>query len=147
MKAMHLVLYLTCFLLFPQQYFALFGNSLKKLREKASSMYKTQKKGVHLNFMGNVASDYPGTNPKYIKINEDNWEEYYSCLKKQEENLGRQLSMTPQAIVGFEGASVKLECRICISPLEKESKELIKWEWAPIGIFRDNFSDFFFILM
>ncbi|CAG9858446.1 unnamed protein product, partial [Phyllotreta striolata] len=82
--------------------------------------------------MGNALSDYPGTNPKYIKINEDLWEEYYSCLKHQEENLGSYLSMIPQAILGFEGSSIKLECRICISPLEKENKELIQWEWAPI---------------
>ncbi|XP_050515154.1 uncharacterized protein LOC114327817 [Diabrotica virgifera virgifera] len=112
---------------------ALFGDSLKKLRQKASDMYKTKHSGKLLNFLGHVASEYPGTNAKYIKINEDLWDEYYNCLKRQEESTGQYLSMSPEAVLGFVGGNVKLSCKICISPQEKDNIESVVWEWAPIG--------------
>ncbi|CAG9840072.1 unnamed protein product [Diabrotica balteata] len=113
--------------------YALFGDSLKKLRQKASDIYKTKHSGKLLNFLGHVASEYPGTNEKYIKINDDLWEDYYNCLKRQEERLGQYLSMSPEAVLGFVGGNVKLSCKICINPQEKDNIELVVWEWAPIG--------------
>ncbi|XP_057655433.1 uncharacterized protein LOC130893390 [Diorhabda carinulata] len=112
------------------QTIALFGDSLKKLRQKASEVYRTQSSEKSLNFLGHIASDYPGTNPKYLKINEDLWENYYSCLRAQQNYIGDNLSLCPEAILGFEGGNVKLECKICVSPLEAELMELVVWQWA-----------------
>lgn len=87
---------------------ALFGSSLKKLKDKASNLYKSKfGKDKTWSFLGHDLTEYPGTNEKYIVLNEEKWEEYYKCLGAQNENLGKYLSVTPEALLGFEGNSVK----------------------------------------
>ncbi|VEN61614.1 unnamed protein product [Callosobruchus maculatus] len=111
---------------------ALFGNPMKKLKEKASSIFKTKfGKGKALHFLGHDLSEYPASNSEYIKVNKAKWEEYYQCLRKQNESLGSSLSATPEAVLGFEGHNIKLMCKMCISPQERHKTDAILWEWAP----------------
>nr|CAI5833635.1 unnamed protein product [Callosobruchus analis] len=104
---------------------------MKKIKEKASSIFKTKfGKGKALHFLGHDVSEFPASNSEYIKVNKAKWEEYYQCLRKQNESLGSRLSATPEAVLGFEGHNIKLMCKMCISPQERHKTDAIVWEWA-----------------
>lgn len=108
-----------------------FLDSWKKLKNLASKAHKSKNK--NLNFLGYDKNEYPGVNEESIKINEEKWSDYYNCLKDQNENLGKYLTIPPQAILGFEGNYVKLECKICISLIQEKDVDSIVWEWVPQG--------------
>lgn len=106
-----------------------FLNSWKKIKELASKTHKTKNKA--LNFLGYEKSEYPGTNEEYLEINREKWATYYQCLQDQNDHLGKYLTVSPEAILGFEGNYIKMECKICMSPLKRKSPESTKWEWVP----------------
>ncbi|KAG5886478.1 hypothetical protein JTB14_026738 [Gonioctena quinquepunctata] len=112
---------------------ALFDSALKKLREKASSIYKSKRKGKALNFLGQDVTEFPGTNPKLLGINEAKWGEYYACLKSQNDSLGKYLTVIPEAVLGFEGSNIKFNCKICLNPEERHKVDSVIWEWAPMN--------------
>ncbi|CAH1176230.1 unnamed protein product [Phaedon cochleariae] len=111
---------------------ALFGKSLKKLREKATGIYRKKNKGKPLNYLGYDQTEYPGTNPKKIQIHQQKWNDYYTCLKAQNESLGKYQAVTPEAILAFDGNNIKLACKICLSPEEISTIDSVTWEWAPV---------------
>lgn len=87
---------------------SLFSNPWKKLRNKASSMYKsTFGKDTTWHFLGHDQSIYPGNNVKLVEMNKQKWEEHYKCLKRQAESLGKHSSISPEAVLGFEGNNVR----------------------------------------
>ncbi|XP_066249514.1 Ig-like V-type domain-containing protein FAM187A [Euwallacea similis] len=85
---------------------------------------------ISLNTWGHAESEYPRYNNKYKTQNKEKWKEYYDCLQSQFNNLNVHKSVTPEALVGFETSIVKMECKICLSPLDSKNKESITWEWA-----------------
>lgn len=92
----------------PDETQAIFGDRFKKLKNKAKSFFKSKfGKGQALHFLGHDVSEYPGANDKYRKMNEQKWQDYYDCLKFQEDNLGAQKTTVPEAIQSFAGGSVK----------------------------------------
>lgn len=79
-----------------------------KLMNKTKSYYKTQ---FHHDkawyFLGHDISEYPGVNINYRARNKQKWDEYYTCLNLQNENLGTHRSTTPEAVLGFEGGTIR----------------------------------------
>lgn len=106
-----------------------FFNSWKKIKALASKSHKTRNK--ELNFLGYDKSEYPGINEEYLKLNEEKWNDYYQCLQEQHNSLGKYETLAPEALLGFEGNYVSMDCKICISPLKKKSIDSIEWRWAP----------------
>lgn len=88
---------------------ALFGSDhLKKIKEKAKKYYKKKfGKDKTWTFLGYDITQYPGANEKYRQIHRKEWEVYYTCLKEQNDNLGEHGSAIPEAVLGFEGGTVK----------------------------------------
>lgn len=85
---------------------ALFKTNLKDIKEKAKKYYKSKfGKDKTWKFLGYDVSEYPGSNDKYRKENQQKWEEYYDCLREQDTNIGEHGSVVPEAILGFEGGS------------------------------------------
>lgn len=75
---------------------------------KAKAYYKSQfGKDKTWHFLGYDVSEYPGANAEYRKINKEKWNEYYECLKIQNDNLGVHRSVTPEAVQAFEGSFVR----------------------------------------
>lgn len=84
------------------------SKNLKNIKEKAKQYYKSKfQKDKSWQFLGYDVTEYPGTNSKYREIHRQKWEEYYSCLHEQKQNLGPHGSATPEAVLGFEGGTVK----------------------------------------
>lgn len=106
-----------------------FKDSWKKLKELASKSHKSKNKAT--DFLGYEKSEYPGVNQAYLKVNEDKWSEYYQCLQDQYEHLGKYMTVAPEAILGFEGNNQRIECKICISPLNMKLADNIQWKWVP----------------
>lgn len=110
--------------------FGLFESSLKKIKNKAKNIYKSKfGKDKTWHYLGYDLSEYPGTNEKFRQKNREKWNEYYECLKTQEKHLGEELSITPEALLAFETNSIQLECKICKSPLERDTNS-VQWYWA-----------------
>lgn len=87
---------------------AFFDDKLKKIKEKAKKYYKKKfGKEKSWTFLGYDITQYPGANEKYRAIHRKEWEEYYTCLKEQNDNLGEHGSAIPEAVLGFEGGTVK----------------------------------------
>lgn len=87
---------------------ALFGDKLSGIKEKAHKYYKIKlEKDKTWQFLGYDISEYPGANEKYRDIHKKQWEEYYNCLREQNSNLGMHGSATPEAVLGFEGGTIK----------------------------------------
>lgn len=85
-----------------------FKDALKNIKNKAVQLYKNKYgKDKSWHFLGQDPTEYPGTNEKYLKINKQKWDIYYECLDVENKNLGKQLSVTPEAIVAFEGSNIK----------------------------------------
>ncbi|CAH0550924.1 unnamed protein product [Brassicogethes aeneus] len=113
---------------------SIFSSSLKKLKEKAKSIYKKNfGKDKTWQYTGTDPTEYPGLNHEYRKIQKAKWEKYYECLIVQNKSLDGKISATPEAILGYEGSSVKLICKICLSPIDQERGNTIVWEWAAEG--------------
>ncbi|KAL1501934.1 hypothetical protein ABEB36_007161 [Hypothenemus hampei] len=94
-------------------------------------MYNNRfEKGSTLNLFGYEQNEYPGDNVKYKEENRKKWEVYYSCLEAQTKILGTKLTITPEAILGFETSFVTMDCKICLNPLEFKDKDAIVWEYA-----------------
>lgn len=99
---------ITILLLFINPLFtsALFKTNLKQIKKKAKTYYKSKfGKDKTWKFLGYDVSEYPGSNDKYRHENRQKWEEYYDCLRQQDQNIGQHGSVVPEAILGFEGGS------------------------------------------
>ncbi|CAG9766407.1 unnamed protein product [Ceutorhynchus assimilis] len=108
-----------------------FSSSINKLKQKAKQAYKKRfGKDSAINIWGQQKSEYPGANQQLRAENRQKWHEYYECLIAQSKNLNNQKTITPEAIIGFETASIAMECKICLNPLESELKSSVEWEWA-----------------
>lgn len=85
----------------------LFKTNINQLKEKAKNYYKSKfGKDKTWKFLGYDPAEFPGSNDKYRTGNQQKWEEYYECLRKQDSNIGEHGSVVPEAILGFEGGSV-----------------------------------------
>lgn len=86
----------------------IFGDKLKKIKEKAKTFYKSKfGKNTTWHFLGHDASEYPGASEEYKKLNKEKWDDYYECLKFQEERLGKHRSVIPESTYVFKGGSAK----------------------------------------
>lgn len=86
----------------------LFKKNLNKIKEKAKQYYKNKfGRDKSWQFLGYDITEYPGANSHYREIHKQQWDEYYKCLEEQKENIGQHGSATPEAVVGFEGGTVK----------------------------------------
>lgn len=120
-----------CLLLLSNLSEEFFKSSIQKLKEKAQKIYKSKfGKDKTWHFLGHDASEYPGSNHKYLQLNKQKWNEYYDCLQKRKDSLGLAKTITPEALQGFIGYSVKLNCEVCLSPKERENSNLIEWYFA-----------------
>ncbi|KAJ3650230.1 hypothetical protein Zmor_021929 [Zophobas morio] len=112
----------------------IFSNALKKLKQKSKEAYKKKfGKDKTWHFLGHDLTEFPGTNENYRQINKEKWDEYYACLMAQNTNLGRTMSITPESLQIFESTSVRLDCKLCLSPEESTRIDLVKWYWASLG--------------
>lgn len=85
-----------------------FREKLNQAVSKAKSIYKNRfGKDKTWHFLGHDKSEYPGADKAMRKIQADKWEEYYECLKKQENNFGKHGSIIPEAVLALEGESIK----------------------------------------
>ncbi|XP_064211797.1 uncharacterized protein LOC103314839 [Tribolium castaneum] len=110
---------------------AIFSNALKKLKQKSKEAYKKKfGKDKTWHFLGFDLTEYPGTNEKYRQLNKDKWGDYYACLEEQNSNVGHDFSVTPEAVQVVESGSVRLECKLCLSPLEIAKIDSVEWFWA-----------------
>ncbi|KAL3286825.1 hypothetical protein HHI36_001315 [Cryptolaemus montrouzieri] len=101
----------------------------QRAKEKFRKRYGSQ--GTE-NFLGHDLSEYPGTTEYFRNLNKEKWSSYYECLAAQENNLGHHQSVTPVAIAALEGGSVKLECRICLSPDNMNAIHSVEWHSAVV---------------
>ncbi|KAH0808598.1 hypothetical protein GEV33_014190 [Tenebrio molitor] len=112
----------------------IFSNALKKLKQKSKEAYKKKfGKDKTWHFLGFDLTEYPGTNEKYRQMNKEKWDDYYGCLEAQNTNLGRDFSVTPEAVQVVESSSIRLECKLCLSPEETMKIDSVEWYWAEIG--------------
>ncbi|KAF7286903.1 hypothetical protein GWI33_003170 [Rhynchophorus ferrugineus] len=107
-----------------------FTSSLDKIKKKAQAAYGKKQKGEALNLYGHPKNEYPYFNNKYRDENRAQWQTYYDCLRDQSEHIGPQKTVVPEAILGFEGSFIKMNCKICLSPSERGTIESVVWEWA-----------------
>lgn len=81
-----------------------FRAKIKDTISKAKELYKKKfLKDKTWHFLGYDKTEYPGTDKGMLKINVGKWNEYYACLKKQENSLENHGSIIPEAIVAYEG--------------------------------------------
>ncbi|KAL1464346.1 hypothetical protein WDU94_004000 [Cyamophila willieti] len=73
--------------------------------------------------------DFPRKNLTRLAIIQDEWNEYYACLKLQERVLGLDKIFNPEARLAIAGTNVKVDCNICVSP--SDSGTQIKWFYSP----------------
>jgi hypothetical protein len=86
----------------------IFSNALKKLKQKSKEAYKKKfGKDKTWHFLGFDLTEYPGTNEKYRQMNKEKWDDYYGCLEAQNTNLGRDFSVTPEAVQVVESSSIR----------------------------------------
>ncbi|XP_018367534.1 PREDICTED: Ig-like V-type domain-containing protein FAM187A [Trachymyrmex cornetzi] len=71
--------------------------------------------------------EYPKTNKTLRQLHKQQWLNYYKCLKEIYADIKQDRITYPSALIALEGASVTLECQICISPLEMYTTSLIEW--------------------
>lgn len=85
-----------------------FRQKLNKAIENGKSFYKSKYgKDKTWHFLGHDASEYPGTDEELRKIQMEKWDDYYVCLAKQENNIGEHGSVIAEAVLAFEGESIK----------------------------------------
>lgn len=85
-----------------------FQHVLNKAKARANSLYKKSEYGnENMHFLGYDRSEYPGTNADRRRRQAAKWEEYYSCLRQQESNIGKYGSIIPEAVLALEGESIK----------------------------------------
>jgi hypothetical protein len=81
----------------------LFGKLRQKLRAFRKGMTKKQTAEVPLK----LRLEYPGNDPQLRQEIQQLWEKYYACLQRKYESLGPQKTVMPEAIMVFEGTSVR----------------------------------------
>lgn len=107
--------------------------SIGKMVDKVRQMYKTKshKKGPELNYLGYDPNEYPPSNDlDRLEHNKQLWDEYYHCLKQQEDSLAGHGAIVPEALVVFEGQPVLLQCKVCLSPAQLDTPRLTQWYFA-----------------
>ncbi|XP_063238184.1 Ig-like V-type domain-containing protein FAM187A [Bacillus rossius redtenbacheri] len=66
--------------------------------------------------------EFPGTDRRLIRALGALWDAYYECLRSSYASIGPLRSITPEAVMAFEGSSIKLPCKACISPADDPSE-------------------------
>lgn len=81
-----------------------FRSKINDLIKKAKEFYRKQfHKDKTWHFLGYDKTEYPGTDEKLLNVNREKWQEYYDCLKKQEDSLENHGSIIPEALLAFQG--------------------------------------------
>lgn len=70
---------------------------------------------------------YPGTNQEYREYHRSNWKNYYDCLNALNASINPDKTLSPEARMVFEGNSIRLECKICLSPNELSNIDSVVW--------------------
>ncbi|XP_076622927.1 uncharacterized protein LOC143342686 [Colletes latitarsis] len=71
--------------------------------------------------------EYPRANETLKQMHEQLWQEYYECLKQTYNEIGSEKMIHPIALIALEGTLAKLNCQICISPIEVHTIDNIEW--------------------
>lgn len=81
--------------------------SMKNIVTKISKLKTKFSNDAKFVFGDNTGLDYPGNNPTQLAEIRQLWNAYYDCINKQNRQLGLHRSVTPEAIMVFEGSSVQ----------------------------------------
>ncbi|KAI5711820.1 hypothetical protein M8J75_003364 [Diaphorina citri] len=106
-------------------------STLADLKNKLKSNFQIKPK-VELSPVGPRPGsylDFPGRNRTRVNLIRDEWNEYYACLKLQEQVLGKDKIFNPEARLVIAGTNVKIDCNICVSPADSGTK--VKWFYSP----------------
>ncbi|XP_069682064.1 Ig-like V-type domain-containing protein FAM187A [Periplaneta americana] len=103
-----------------------------KLKQKLKAFLKGKTLSQISEFPLESSLEYPGNDPQLRWEIRQLWDDYYSCLEKKLKSLGSQKSVMPEAIMVFEGSSVRLDCKVCISPAELNTIHDVTWYYDTI---------------
>ena len=76
------------------------------------SLLKGKSKSQISEFPSESGLEYPGNDPQLRWEIRQLWNEYYKCLEETYQSLGSHKSVTPEAIMVFEGSSVRYNFQI-----------------------------------
>lgn len=82
------------------------GFLLNKLRKNIKAFMKGKNSQIR-EYPSIGGLEYPGNILALQGRIEKLWKEYYTCLKRKYELLGPQKTVTPEAIMVFEGSSIR----------------------------------------
>jgi hypothetical protein len=98
-----ILVYCIIFVLIQQQCDTLFT----KLKQKLRNFLKGRTQPKFAEFPSETGLEYPGNDPQLLHEIRQLWKKYYACLQKKYESLGPQKSLMPEAIMVFEGSSLR----------------------------------------
>jgi hypothetical protein len=104
MKAMKLIMAYYIFLALSEQ---CEGFLFPKLKNKLKSILKGKSKLQTSEFPVESGLEYPGNDDQLQWKIRELWNRYYRCLEEKYQSLGRHKSVMPEAIMVFEGTSVR----------------------------------------
>nr|CAD7571066.1 unnamed protein product [Timema californicum] len=103
---------------------SIFSKLKGKIKEFFSKKTKIPKEGE---FVRESELYYPGMNRQLLEIIGQMWEQYYECLNISHTTIGPHRSVMPEAVMVFEGGSVKFGSKVCVSPAEAEDPDEVTW--------------------
>jgi hypothetical protein len=83
------------------------GFLLTEIKQKLKAFLKEKTQSHNAVFPSEFGLEYPGNDLQVQWEIQQLWQKYYACLKKKYESLGPQKSVMPEAIMVFEGSSVR----------------------------------------
>jgi hypothetical protein len=81
--------------------------SFTKLTQNLRDFLKGKAQPKFAEFPSESGLEYPGNDPQLRQEIRQLWEKYYACLQDKYGSLGPQKSLMPEAIMVFEGSSVR----------------------------------------
>jgi hypothetical protein len=83
------------------------GFLFTKLKQKLRAFLKGTTQSQIAEFPSKLVLEYPGNDPQLRQEIRQLWKKYYACLQRKYESLGPQKTVMPEAIMVFEGSSVR----------------------------------------
>jgi hypothetical protein len=83
------------------------GFLFTEIKQKLKPFLKKKTESHTEVFPSEFGLEYPSNNPQLQLEIQQLWQKHYACLQKKYESLGPQRSVMPEAIMVFEGSSVR----------------------------------------
>ncbi|XP_067002059.2 Ig-like V-type domain-containing protein FAM187A [Anabrus simplex] len=106
--------------------------SSNSIGSKIKSFITGKKGDKLLDFRIDESPEYPNGDQQKIAYWKKRWNKYYDCLITKYRDLGPYKSLMPEAHLVFEGTSIRLDSKMCVSPEEAVDTENVVWYYQSI---------------